>query len=435
VPGRLRASTMRRVKTPGADRRALAAYALVCIGVFALAVGLFARLYRLGYPSRLVWDEIYFPVFARDYLNGTPFFDLHPPLGKFVIAVGIALVGDSPVGWRIMPALFGCAMILLVAALGWYLFREWVAAVLLATTIACETMLIVYSRTSLMDGILAFFLLATFLSAVMARHRWQVLLTMILLGLAVAVKWAALPVAVPAGYILWRKGLLKPLLWTLWVPAVVYLCVVFVGQAANPSGAGRDFNDNGTLTNVVNWHRQALVNVSRAVPNEQASPWWSWPLMTRPVLLFYQDQGAGRVAIVFAVGNPLVWWASTGAVLAGVGELLWCRLARGTPIADHPLVPIVLGFVCLMLPWLPGTRIPYLYNYLPSYLFALLALVYWLCRLWGGRRWGSWVVVGFAAGVVSLALYFLPLAMGLPIGYENLQQHIWLKPWVHDLFR
>ena len=214
---------MRCVKPSGPDRRAWAAYALVSVGVLALAVGWFARLYRLGYPPRLVWDEIYFPVFARDYLNGTPFFDLHPPLGKFVIAAGIALVGDTPVGWRIMPALFGCAMIPLAAALGWYYLRDRVAALLLATIIACETMLIVYSRTGLMDGILVFFVLATFLSAVLVRWRWQVLLPMILLGLAVAVKWAALPVAVPVGYILWRKGLLKPLLWTLWVPALVYL--------------------------------------------------------------------------------------------------------------------------------------------------------------------------------------------------------------------
>ena len=208
--------------------------------------------------------------------------------------------------------------------------------------------------------------------------------------------------------------------------------MVFVGQIANPTGAGRAFNDNGPFTNVVNWHRQALVNVSRAVPNEQASPWWSWPLMTRPVLLFYHNQGAGRVATVFAVGNPLVWWAGTCAVIAGIGELWWRRVVRKASIADHPLMPIVLGYVCLMLPWLPGTRIPYLYNYLPVYPFAILALVFWLCRLWRYRPWGAWVVVAFAACAVAVALYFLPLAMGLPTGYENLQQHIWFESWDHD---
>jgi dolichyl-phosphate-mannose-protein mannosyltransferase len=425
---------MRRVKSWGVDRQVWADYALVFIGVFALAIGWFSRLYRLGFPRRLIWDEIYFPVFARDYLNGTPFFDLHPPLGKFIIAAGIVLVGDTSVGWRTMPALFGCAMIPLAAVLGWYYFGGRVAALLLATIVACETMLVVYSRTGLMDGIVVFFVLATFLSAVLVRRRGHVLWPMILLGLSVAVKWAALPVAVPVGYVLWRKGLLKPLLWTLWVPALVYLSVVFVGQVANPTGAGKAFNDNDPFTNVVNWHRQALVNVSRAVPNEQASPWWSWPLMTRPVLLFYKEYATGKVATIFAIGNPLVWLASTCAVIAGICELWW-RAARKMPVADHPLVPLVLGYVFLLLPWVPGTRIPYLYNYLPIYPFALLALVYWLDRLWSYRPWGVWAVVACAACAVVVALYFLPVSTALPLSHESLRQHIWVESWDHVQFR
>ena len=425
---------MRRVKSSGVDRQVWADYALIFIGVFALAIGWFARLYRLGFPRRLIWDEIYFPVFARDYLNGTPFFDLHPPLGKFIIAAGIVLVGDTPVGWRLMPALFGCSMIPLAAVLGWYYLGGKVAALLLATFVACETVLIVYSRTGLMDGIVVFFVLATFLSAVLVRRRGQVLWPTILLGLSVAVKWAALPVAVPVGYVLWRKGLLKPLLLTLWIPALVYLSVVFVGQVANPTGAGRVFNDNSPFTNVVNWHRQALVNVSRAVPNEQASPWWSWPLMTRPVLLFYKEYATGKVATIFAIGNPLVWWASTCAVIAGIGELWW-RVARKLPVADHPLMPLILGYVFLLLPWVPGTRVPYLYNYLPVYPFAILALVYWLDRLWGYRPWGAWAVVACAACAVVVALYFLPVSMALPLSHESLRQHIWVESWDHIQFR
>jgi dolichyl-phosphate-mannose--protein O-mannosyl transferase len=256
---------------------------------------------------------------------------------------------------------------------------------------------------------------------------------MVLLGLTVAVKWAAFPLAVPVGYVLWRRGFLKPFLLTLWVPAVVYLFVVFAGQVANPTGAGRFFNENNVFTNVFRWHRQALVNASRAVPNEQASPWWSWPLMTRPILLFHQAYPAGKVSTVLAVGNPLVWWAGTCAVIAGICELWWRRAVRGTPIADHPLMPILLGYVCLFLPWLPGTRIPYIYNYLPIYPFAILALVYWLDRLWRYRTWGPWVVVGFAACVVAAALYFLPIVTAQPISHESLRQHIWLESWDRPL--
>ena len=98
---------------------------------------------------------------ARKFLEGTYQFDLHPPLGKFIIAVGIAVFGDTPIGWRVMPLLFGCAMIPLGAALGWYLMREKVAALLLAAVIAGETFLIAYSRIGIMDGILVLLTLAT----------------------------------------------------------------------------------------------------------------------------------------------------------------------------------------------------------------------------------------------------------------------------------
>ncbi len=419
---------MRRVESPDVSTRPWAYYAVVFIATFALAIGVFARLYRLGLPPQPAWDEIYFPVFAESYLSGTPFFDLHPPLGKFIIALGIALVGDTPIGWRSMPALFGCAMVPLAAVLGWYYFKERVAALLLATFIACETMLIVYSRIGLMDGILVFFMLSTLLSALLVGRREQILWPAVLLGLTIAVKWAAFPLAVPVGYMLWRRGFLKPFLMTLWVPAVVYSSVVLVGQVANPTGAGRFFNDNNVFTNVVQWHRQALKNVSRAVPNDQASPWWSWPLMTRPILLYYQEYATGKVATILAVGNPLVWWASTVAVAVGTFEL-WRRFVTSRPILDHPLMPIVIGYVCLMLPWIPGTRIPYIYNYLPIYPFAILALVYWLSRLWRYRAWGAWAVVAFAACVVVAAVYFLPMTAALPMSHEGLRQHIWLGSW------
>ena len=141
------------------------------LSVVTILIGLWARVWKLGFPGQKIWDEIYFPVMARKFLEGTYQFDLHPPLGKFIIAVGIALLGDTPVGWRLMPLLFGVALIPLGAALGWYLMRERVAALLLAAFIAGETFLIAYSRVGIMDLILLFFTLATLLAALLAERR------------------------------------------------------------------------------------------------------------------------------------------------------------------------------------------------------------------------------------------------------------------------
>jgi len=81
----------------------------------ALTVGLWARINNLGSPSSRVFDETCFPTFVYNYLLGLPVFDLHPPLGKFVLAAVIALVGDTPLAWRLMSALFGCALLILGA--------------------------------------------------------------------------------------------------------------------------------------------------------------------------------------------------------------------------------------------------------------------------------------------------------------------------------
>jgi dolichyl-phosphate-mannose-protein mannosyltransferase len=107
------------------------------------------------------------------------------------------------------------------------------------------------------------------------------------------------------------------------------------------------------------------------------------------------------------------------------------RLVARKPIVDDPLVPILLGYIFLLLPWIPGTRIPYIYNYLPSYAFALMALVYWLVRLWGRPPWGPWVVVAFTALALAATLFFLPLAAGLPISPESLQLRIWMDSWFY----
>jgi dolichyl-phosphate-mannose-protein mannosyltransferase len=405
--------------------RSWAYRSVLVMAVFMLVVGVWARLYDLGFPPGRMWDEIYFPVMAEKFLRGVYQFDLHPPLGKFIIALSIAVLGDTPVGWRLMPALFGLAMLPLGAILGWYYFRERVGALLLAAFFAGETILVAYSRTGIMDGILVFFMLATLLAAVLARRNRDVLWVAVLLGLTIAIKWAVFMVAVPVGYILWRKGLFRPFVAGLWVSAVTYIAVVYIGAliavTLNPWEAWQW---------TWSWHVEAARKITAAIPNPWGSPWWSWPLMLRPIRFFFDPDAQGQVRVISAIGNPVLWYGSTLAVVAGLVEIARRLIAR-KPIADDPLVPIMLGYVFLLLPWIPGTRIPYIYNYLPCYAFALMVLVYWLCRLWRGRPLGRWVVVAFTALAVAFALFFVPMATSLPMSQEFLQQHIWLDYWFY----
>ena len=404
----------------------LAFVAVLVIGAAGLVAGVWGRVWNLSFPPQRMGDEIYSPVMADKYLRGGEFFDLHPPLGKFIIAASIALFGNTPFAWRLMPAIFGIALIALAGAAGWYIFRERVAVPLLVLLFAGETILIVHSRTGVMDIFLVFFVMATFLAALWARNSGQALLTAVLLGLAISVKWAAFPVAIPAGYVLWRKGLLKPFIARLWVSVVIYFAFVYVERliiiTSNPIQA---------WVEVWGWHIEAADKIDVAVPHFWGSPWWSWPVMLRPIRYAYLVDADAQLRVVVAIGNPLVWWSSTLAVLAGLVDLARRAITR-TFSADDPLVPIVLGYVVMLLPWVPGTRIPYIYNYLPIYAFALLALAYWLVRIWRGPRIGPWLVVVFAALALATTLYYLPLATTLPIDQDDLMRRILFDSWFYQ---
>jgi dolichyl-phosphate-mannose--protein O-mannosyl transferase len=360
---------------------------------------------------------------ANKYLQGVYQFDLHPPLGKFIIAVGIALLGNEPLGWRIMPALFGLALVPLAALLGWYCLKERVGAMLLAAFFAAETIFIAHSRLGVMDIFVVFFVLAAFLAALRAANDRQVIFSSVLIGLAVAVKWAAFPVAVPIGYVLWRKGLLRPFLGGLWISAVVYVAVVYVGAlitiTTNPIEAWVWAWD---------WHVDAARKVTAVIPHTWGSPWWSWPIMLRPIRFFYGANAEGLLQVIVAIGNPLIWWSSTLAVVVSILDIARKAVARKLS-ADDPIIPIVLGYVFLLAPWVAGTRIPYIYNYLPIYPFAILALVYWLCKIWSRLRWGPWVVVGFTACAVALTVFFLPLVLAIPISEDDLMRRVWIDYW------
>lgn len=96
--------------------------------LIALAA-LLLRLFDLGKIQSLIFDEVYYVDGARDYLNhgveisgAKAEFVVHPPVGKWLIASGIKLFGDSGFGWRIATAVIGSLSILLIGMIAKRLF-------------------------------------------------------------------------------------------------------------------------------------------------------------------------------------------------------------------------------------------------------------------------------------------------------------------------
>jgi len=63
--------------------------ALLIIGVLSFIT----RFYKINEPDQVVFDEVHFGKFASYYLRRTFYFDVHPPLGRLIIALISYIVG------------------------------------------------------------------------------------------------------------------------------------------------------------------------------------------------------------------------------------------------------------------------------------------------------------------------------------------------------
>ena len=103
------------------------------LGLLTL-VNLALRWSAIAHPPELVFDEVYYAQFGLNYLQGIPFFDVHPPLGKYLVAISIGLFyrffpGDVPMATLTAAALNPLSYRWLNGVIGAIvpLFASWVA--------------------------------------------------------------------------------------------------------------------------------------------------------------------------------------------------------------------------------------------------------------------------------------------------------------------
>ncbi|NER02475.1 MAG: phospholipid carrier-dependent glycosyltransferase, partial [Okeania sp. SIO3C4] len=60
------------------------------------------RFWQLGRFNTLVFDEVYYAKFANNYLTKTDFFNAHPPLSQYIIAISIWIGSHLPFGQEIV---------------------------------------------------------------------------------------------------------------------------------------------------------------------------------------------------------------------------------------------------------------------------------------------------------------------------------------------
>jgi len=405
------------------------------------------RIVHLGRINTFIFDEVYYVDGARDLLHygvevagSKPEFVVHPPLGKWLIGIGITIFGDNGFGWRITSALFGSLMILLIARIAHRLFRDARLTALASLLMAFDGLALVHSRTALLDNFLAFFiLLATYLFT-MRRYWW----TGIALGCAMATKWSALYFIIAFGVIaLYRafthhsgRALIRPTLERIAqfgvTPLLVYLSS-WIGWFASNRGWDRHYSSN-IFSSFMYYHQQMLEFHTGLVQRHsyQANP-WSWLIMARPTSFYYETPtGCNAQSCsqeILALGTPLLWWLGTIALLVTLG--LWLRSIALRRI-DPALSLIVTGIAAGYLPWFFfQKRTVFAFYAIVFEPFLILALVYCVRLLISGYGRSGEIVVAAALVLIAINfIYFLPLFIGDVLTYDAWHARMWFTCWI-----
>lgn len=166
--------------------------------VITLAIASLLRFAGLGEPAEVYFDETYYANDAVVYLEGPDAFRhnldekyggksredeilpvagkpgeiswVHPPVGKWLIAAGIALFGKNPWGWRIMSAIFGTGLVAITYLIAFQFWRRHLWAMAAGLLVAVDGLAIVQSRVAMLDIFATTFIALAFLFAVMDRR-------------------------------------------------------------------------------------------------------------------------------------------------------------------------------------------------------------------------------------------------------------------------
>ncbi|MDO8638695.1 MAG: phospholipid carrier-dependent glycosyltransferase, partial [Candidatus Daviesbacteria bacterium] len=374
--------------------------------ILILLLAAFLRLYRLDYPNKYVFDEVYHAFTAKEFLAGhkvawewwtTPppgvaYEWTHPPLAKEIMAASMFIFRTEDAwAYRFPGAILGILSVYLVYMLGLKLLKNQTASLIAAFVFSLDGLNFVQSITGMNDIYYVTFFLASLLLLLNKRF----LLSAILLGLALSSKWAAV-----YAYIIFIPLLLKDkqylkIPFFIVVPPVIYLTSYLPFFLL-----GHSFSIFIQLQQQMWWYHTGL-----KATHGYASPWWSWPLNLYPVWYFV-DYQKNTMANIFTSGNPVMLWTGSAAILLTVWETIKKRSIN--------LAIILLGFFAFWLPWAGSPRIMFLYHFSPSVPFLSLALGHQLNSLIQDKKGRQLTLAILGLIILSFILIF-PYLTGIPL--------------------
>ncbi|MGI8775717.1 MAG: phospholipid carrier-dependent glycosyltransferase [Actinomycetota bacterium] len=463
--------------------------------VLVTFVALFSRVLFLSDPSSLVFDETYYArdacfyvasdaetCYTEDEITG-----VHPPLGKWLISIGMTFTEyrcvedtaeacrdagaeytpSSAFGWRIIPALAGTLTVALLYLLAWRLFRSRLAAAITALLLAIDPLHFVQSRIAMLDIFLPLFGIAAVLFIHLDKDRlvahrdsgatelrggwirpWRIAAG-VCVGLAIATKWSgglllllilflsfAWEVAARrsagrrAAFVQTLRYQSGPLLvWLVLLPAIVYL-TTYIGRLEGGPVLALPWAEESWWRSLFERHHYMyFFHKNLDASHSYQSPAWSWLLLKRPVSYFFCS---GASCTPPAPEGDYQEVFATGSPLVWWTSLLALIYVTVAWIRKRdfrgPEGLIVAGFFLTYVPWLilPSERSAvFLFYLLPTIPFMCLALGYVVTRI--GRSWEAKAAISvFLLGAVWVFAFYYPLLTKRSIPESSWRARIWI---------
>ena len=399
-----------------------------------------------GWYNGTYFDEIYHARTAYEHLHGqAPYETTHPPLGKLLMSVGIAIFGMTPFGWRFAGALIGVLMLPALYLLALQLTHKRSIATVSMLAFSLDLMHYTQTRIATIDSFPVFFILLSYLCMVrylqtdlfaadaekprlfdrcLRRSLIPLALSGLFMGLAIASKWIGLYSAVGLALLFFvavyrqyrvsnvacgldveRAALddgqkarvraaqdftLKRILITcgfcviffVLVPCVIYyLCYIPYLSPTGPVTLKRVID---AQIGMLNYHSTPGLGMDHPFQ----SPWWQWPFILKP-MWFAQDhyEPAGYESTIMCLGNPWIFYIGAIAMLGALAACAakYLNLRSGVSLrqgdGDLTLPVLAVGFLAQYLPWVLVPRSMYMYHYFASVPFIIMATAWWMDRL------------------------------------------------------
>jgi dolichyl-phosphate-mannose--protein O-mannosyl transferase len=439
------------------------------------------RFIHLDYPHKLVFDETYyvkggyslirfgyerkwpddpdtdeneanidFEAGDVDIMLDEPEYVVHPPLGKWMIGLGMQLFGaDSSFGWRFSSALVGTISVFLIILVGRRLLGSTMLGCVAGLLLAVDGQHIVHSRTGLLDPFIMFWALVAFWLVLMDRDqmrtrltdrlkqvryysatgapeygsrdwgpglgmRWYLLGAGVALGLATGVKWSGLYFLAAFGILVvvwdmadrraagirrwWAAGILRDgtKAFVLMVPvAVVTYLACWVGWFASDDAYNRHLaeteNYSGPLPDalwsLIKYHRQALdFHTGLTTEHPYEENALSWLIQLRPTSFYWSTDPTCGTEDCAQAITALGNPAIWWIGIIGLGVVLYGAVFW----ADRRAWAILAGYAGGYLPWFGYLGRTVFTFYTVAFVpFVVLALTYLIGFLIGPLKASS----------------------------------------------